>query len=262
MDAKWLVIAKRAQVAPGVVSAVAWSLFDYASQANPRGSVTGFDVETYATFSGFAETDIEAVIEAMKVKGVIGEDGRLANWDKRQPKREDESTPRVREFRKREAEKDAMKLTVTQCNDREDKDTDTDTDTEIESPATPAATAATAETPVSLSGWNDKLRDSKNKQADLLLMFKTLFPDAVDTPDFGYVAKTARAVGGAGRLAELMWQAAARPPSGDVMAYCLRMSKNEKKVPRGDRSFAASDQSYEGLKAKYVPVGWEDIIKY
>ena len=130
MDAKWLVIAKRAQVAPGVVSAVAWSLFDYASQANPRGSVTGFDVETYATFSGFAEADIEAVIEAMKVKGVIGEDGRLANWDKRQPKREDDSRDRVRAFRRREAEKDAMKRTVTQSNDREDKDKDKDTESE------------------------------------------------------------------------------------------------------------------------------------
>jgi hypothetical protein len=50
-------------------------------------------------------------------------------------------------------------------------------------------------------------------------MFRTLYPAAVDAPDFGYIGKVANKVGGAGRLAELLWQHSAKPPSGDVLAY-------------------------------------------
>ena len=112
-DNKWLVIAKRANVAPGIVSAVAWALFDHASQADERGSVAGFDTETYALWAGWCETDVNAVVDAMRSKGVIDADDRLHAWDKRQPKREDDSAERVREFRKRQ---NAAKRDVTQCN--------------------------------------------------------------------------------------------------------------------------------------------------
>jgi hypothetical protein len=100
-DNKWLVIAKKAGVAPGVVSAVVWALFDHASQAGERGSVAGFDVETYAAFSGFDEAQIAAVIAALKDKGVINGDDHLAAWEKRQPKREDDSAVRAKEWRER-----------------------------------------------------------------------------------------------------------------------------------------------------------------
>ncbi len=134
-DNKWLVIAAKAKVKPGIVSAVAWALLDHASQADDRGSVKEFDAETYAAFSGFDETDVQSVISAMIAKGVITDEGRLAAWEKRQPKREDETnTERVREFRKR---KSVTSDNVTQCNAMEHTvthgnhtDTDTDTDTE------------------------------------------------------------------------------------------------------------------------------------
>lgn len=112
-DSKWLVIARKANVAPGIVSAVAWALLDYASQAEDRGSVKGFDVETYAVFSGFDEGDIASVIAAMHDKNVIDQNERFTNWDKRQPKREDDSTPRVRALR---GKCNAEKRDVTQCN--------------------------------------------------------------------------------------------------------------------------------------------------
>ena len=76
-DSKWLVIAKRANVAPGMVSAVFWALLDTASQADERGSVADFDAETYALWAGFEEHQICAVIDAMRAKGVIDADGRL-----------------------------------------------------------------------------------------------------------------------------------------------------------------------------------------
>ena len=103
-DAKWLVVAKRAQVAPGVVSAVFWALLDYASQSENRGSVDGFDIETYAAFTGWGESEITDVIAAMTSKGIITPDNRLAAWDKRQPKREDPSSTE-RQQRKRERDR-------------------------------------------------------------------------------------------------------------------------------------------------------------
>ncbi len=108
VDLKWPVIAAKSGVKVGVVSAMAWALMDYASQHAVRGTVTGFDEEAYAIYSGFPESEVHAVIVAMTDKGVI-KDGRLTNWEKRQPKREDNSAARV--TRHRETQR-----AVTQCN--------------------------------------------------------------------------------------------------------------------------------------------------
>jgi hypothetical protein len=132
-DHKWAVIAARSGVKVGIVSAVAWAMMDYASQHKERGTVDGFDIEEYAVYSGFTEMEVSAVINAMNDKGII-KAGRLVNWEKRQPQRNDDSTERVREWR-------AMKRNVTQGNTNEtnviprvdkDKDKDTDTDKERE----------------------------------------------------------------------------------------------------------------------------------
>jgi hypothetical protein len=108
MDHKWSVIASRSGVKAGIVSAVAWVLMDYASQHKDRGSIDGFDIEEYAVFSGFSEGEISAVIQAMNDKGIIT-NNQLTNWQKRQPLREDDSTPRVTKFRE-------LKRSVTQGN--------------------------------------------------------------------------------------------------------------------------------------------------
>jgi hypothetical protein len=118
-DNKWLVVARRAGVAPGIVSAVVWALLDYASQNEDRGNVAGFDIETYAAFSGFDEADVERVIEAIRDK-LTDSDGNLWAWDRRQPKREDDSSSRVRAFRER------TKRDVTQCNAPEEIREDTE----------------------------------------------------------------------------------------------------------------------------------------
>jgi len=120
-DPKWLLIAKRSETHAGAVSAIVWALFDYASQnENDRGSVEDFDVETYSAFSGFDESAVARVIECLKEKNIII-DGHLSAWEKRQPKREDSSTGRVKKHR------DGAKRNVTQCNAPE-RDTDTDKD--------------------------------------------------------------------------------------------------------------------------------------
>ena len=134
-DHKWPVIAARSGVKVGVVSAIAWALFDYASQQPDRGSIDGFDTETYAVYSGFPEEEVKAVIQAMIDKGIIT-NSRLANWEKRQPKREDDSAERVRKYRE-------LKRDVTQGNADDNaetpqiKSTDTDTESDKEAEAEP-----------------------------------------------------------------------------------------------------------------------------
>lgn len=126
-DPKYLVIARKAGVPPGIVAAIVWALLDHASQADDRGSIEGFDVETYAAFSQFDESIIESVIEALRAKGVI-EENRFAAWERRQPRREregDKSTDRVRAFRER-------KRRETPCNASGKPATPSDTETDSE----------------------------------------------------------------------------------------------------------------------------------
>lgn len=99
-DPKWRAIAKRANCRPGEVAAIFWAMLDFASQHTDRGSVIGFDAEIIAAAYDFEEDTILAVIAVLEEKGIT-QNGRLAQWERRQPKREDDSTERVRAFRKR-----------------------------------------------------------------------------------------------------------------------------------------------------------------
>lgn len=88
-DPKWLLIAKRASVRPIHVIGTWWALLDYASQHPDRGSIVGFDIETFALFAGLDEEHVSRIVTTLRDKGMI-EDDRIAQWLKRQPKREDE----------------------------------------------------------------------------------------------------------------------------------------------------------------------------
>lgn len=103
-DPKWLAVARKAQVAPAFVVAVAWGLMDRASQHADRGSIAGYDADAMGAFLGCEEAQIEAIVQVMRERKII-EGERLCAWEKRQPKREreDDSTSRVREHRMREA---------------------------------------------------------------------------------------------------------------------------------------------------------------
>lgn len=82
--------------------------------------------------------------------------------------------------------------------------------------------------PHNLDGWLDRVRESKNRNSTLLFMFNILYPDATETPDYGYLGKTARVVGGAGRLAALMWECSSKKITGDVMRYIQGYAKGNK----------------------------------
>ncbi len=158
-DPKWLGIARKAGVAPGIVSALVWALLDRASQASDRGSIAGYDADGLACFMGCEADQVEAVIALMHDKGIL-KDNAFSGWEKHQPKREDNSTERVKEYRERK--KAQRNADETQCNAEqppETLDTDTDTDTEREK------TLARAEDPEHLKVVSDIL-DNRAAEID------------------------------------------------------------------------------------------------
>lgn len=123
-DAKWPIVARKAKVSVGVVVSVWLALLESASQADERGSVMNFDSETVDALYGYEDGTTEAVFDALREKGLIC-DGRIHNWDKRQPKRErdDDSAARVRRHRELKrlettdsANVDERNASVTPCN--------------------------------------------------------------------------------------------------------------------------------------------------
>ena len=54
--------------------------------------------------------------------------------------------------------------------------------------------------------------------------YETLFPGR-SPPSYPYIIKTAKEVGGAGRLAQLLWMTAAQRVTGDPLRYCKGIHK-------------------------------------
>ena len=124
-DDKLRVVTRRIKQ-PMAITVALWAyVLDYASQSEDRGSIEGVDYEAAAICLDLEEETVAAFFGACADKGMVV-DGRVTNWEKRQPKREDSSSERVRKHRKKQ-EGNATKRNVTQCNA---PDTDTDTDTE------------------------------------------------------------------------------------------------------------------------------------
>lgn len=125
LDVKWPLIARKAETNVGTVVAVWTAVLDYASQQQERGSIAGFDCEAIDAFYGFEDGVCQRVFDAMVAKGMI-KDGKITNWEKRQPKKEDENAA-SRKQQQREREKnaktpevtnvDAQSQPVTQCHD-------------------------------------------------------------------------------------------------------------------------------------------------
>lgn len=105
-DPKFAIVAQRAETTRANVISVWAYLLETASQADERGNVTRRDAEETAVTLDLKTTLIEAIFEAMQSKGLI-ENGHLAAWSRRQPKREDSSRERTRAYR-------AKKTPVTQ----------------------------------------------------------------------------------------------------------------------------------------------------
>jgi hypothetical protein len=88
--------------------------------------------------------------------------------------------------------------------------------------------SATADTtPRSFEDWLAAGQESANKNAVLRQMYTVLFSDR-ESPDYGYIGTVAKRVGGPGRLAQLLWQAASQRPTGDVLAYIQATVKGKR----------------------------------
>ena len=159
------------------------------------------------------ETDL---IELQRVGIVSAKGGDLyvTNFSKRQ-----EPIPDVeRKQRQRERDKKNKYYGHEPVTKR-----DGDTDTEL----TENAANAAANAPTNLEGWIEILKKSNNKQAVLLFMIKTIYPNLVDYPSYQYVGKVAKELGGAGRLAGLLWECAPKNPKGDILSYIKQFSKGQ-----------------------------------
>lgn len=97
-DPKWRTIARTANEPIPSVIAVYVHLLVSASQAEPRGH-QGIRPEDVASALGIETEDVSRILDAMQ--GRVLDGTKLAGWEKRQPAREDHSTDRVRNFRKR-----------------------------------------------------------------------------------------------------------------------------------------------------------------
>jgi len=117
-DPKWRVIARKSGQRVGDVIAVFNFLMVSASaNADERGRTDCFDCEDVAAALDLEETDVQAIVQAMRGK-VMDDDGKLTGWEKRQPKREDSSAERAKAWRNERKR--------TQANAPERPDTDSD----------------------------------------------------------------------------------------------------------------------------------------
>jgi O6-methylguanine-DNA--protein-cysteine methyltransferase len=127
-DPKWRVISKISKQPLTSIISVYVCLLTNAANAMKRG-VTQCNAEEIAATLDLENDHVEEIFKAMQGRVLDGEI--LTGWEKRQPKREDDSRERVSKSRsnKNVTQCNAQERNVTQCN-APDTDTDTDTDTE------------------------------------------------------------------------------------------------------------------------------------
>ena len=116
-DPKWRVVARKSGRPLTEVLSVFTIMMVNASKSKERGTLDNWDDEDTGAALDMDAESVSAIREAMQGKVLDG--GALAGWKKRQPKREDNSSTRVSEHRKRlEQQRNAD---VTQANAPEER---------------------------------------------------------------------------------------------------------------------------------------------
>ena len=98
-DPKWRLIAKKAERPIPEVVSVYLNMLVNASENEDRGMLSGWDDELVALSLDIEPEAVEAIRHAME--GRVLSEGVLTGWDKRQPKRNDDSRDRVRKYREK-----------------------------------------------------------------------------------------------------------------------------------------------------------------
>ena len=110
-DQKFILVAKKSGASVAEVIAVWACLLEAASASDERGNFGAVDYEALDCALGMQDGRAQAIHEAMAARGVVTPGGDVAAWDKRQPKREDD-TAAERKRRQREREHE---LSITAC---------------------------------------------------------------------------------------------------------------------------------------------------
>lgn len=154
-DPKFRTVAKRAGARVGDVIAMWAFVLEHASASAVRGNHGNLDFESIDDALGMPEGTAEAIHTAMVAKDLLGEDGSVTAWDRRQPKRERDpaptpadapqpktSTERSREHRARKAgitPSEAMQRPATPCNASDDPETPRGEESREEAVSKPSA---------------------------------------------------------------------------------------------------------------------------
>lgn len=115
-DPKWRVVSAESGQPLAAVLAVWAAMLEHASENEARGSLAGWRDKVVAAALDLAPEAVQAIREAMEGMVIDGDD--LPGWKRRQPKREDDSSDRVRAHRSRSREE--VKRDVTQRNASEE----------------------------------------------------------------------------------------------------------------------------------------------
>lgn len=162
-DPKWRVIARKSGQPLACVIAVFNLMMINASQnAEERGLMVGWDDEDAGAALDMDGEDIAAIREAMQNKVLEG--SRLTGWDRRQPRREDNSSGRVKAHREKKAAErndqqrpdDGVKRDVTHGNAPE---TDADADADKKPSDEGSGKSAEAELPLGGGGEPGKTEE-------------------------------------------------------------------------------------------------------
>lgn len=121
-DPKWRTIARRSgQPISTVLSVYTFLLVNASANEDERGVLKNWSDEDVASSLDISEEDVSCIRREMQGRVLDGD--RLTGWDKRQPKREDDSSERVRRYREQKRagndEKrtsDGVKRSVTHGN--------------------------------------------------------------------------------------------------------------------------------------------------
>lgn len=124
-DPKWRVVAQETGQPVAVVVAVWAAMMEHASQNSPRGLLAGWRDRVVGAALDLSPDTVAAVRRSME--GLVLEGETLTGWEKRQPKREDPSTERVRAHRERQRE---VKRGETQGNAPEERREDAEEEAE------------------------------------------------------------------------------------------------------------------------------------
>lgn len=120
-DPKWRVIARKSgRSVSEVIAVFNFVMVNASANATERGRTHNLFAEDIAAALDMEEAEVEAIFAAMEGKVIAG--GVLMGWDKRQPKREDNSALRAKEWR--EAKKAERNRTQENAEERPETETE------------------------------------------------------------------------------------------------------------------------------------------